>query len=192
MRLRKEAAALLLGLTLVTSACANDSAEQGGGGGAEQQATTTSQAGNAAGAGDKAFIDGMTPHHEMGVMMAEDAIKKGQHPELKAFARKMATDQKKEIADMKAHRRSWFGSADTPSMSEVDHGSMQHPQAGPGFDVRWSQEMVKHHQQGIDMAKQALSEAKTPEAKQMARQIIEKQSKEQEQLRRWIASWQGR
>ena len=35
------------------------------------------------------FIDNMTAHHQGAVHMAEDALKKAKHPELKTFARQI-------------------------------------------------------------------------------------------------------
>lgn len=183
------------------TACANEERNDQGGGGGEptQQVANQSQnvanrtadgAGGArASAADKQFIDMMTPHHEMGVMMAEDALKNAKHPELRAFAQKTASDQRHEIAEMKAHRRHLFGAAETPPM---DHGQMSHVAAGPNFDVQWAQSMIQHHQQAIDQSRKTLEEARSPEVKQMARKVIDKQTREQAQLRRLVAAWSGK
>ena len=60
---------------------------------------------------DKAFLQMMPQHHHMAVEMAEQAEKKGTHPELKEFAAKIAKDQKEEIKQMKSWAQSWFGPA---------------------------------------------------------------------------------
>lgn len=139
-----------------------------------------------ANAADQAFIDGMVPHHEMALMMADDAVAKATHAELKTFATKVKADQSREISQLKSYRQQWFGSADTPMM---DHSQMTMIAAGATFDKQWAEEMIKHHQDAIDMAKQALTSAARPETKQMAQAIINAQTQEQNQLRGYIAAW---
>ena len=60
---------------------------------------------------DKAFLEMMPKHHHDAVEMCEQAEKKATHPELKAFAAKIAKDQQKEIKQMKSWAQSWFGPA---------------------------------------------------------------------------------
>jgi len=92
---------------------------------------------------DQQFIDSMVPHHQSALMMAQMALTKAPHAEVKALARNILRDQQKEIAQLKAWRRAWFGSANVPmdmsgstnmkmpgmkmdGMSGMDHGSMSH------------------------------------------------------------------
>ena len=58
---------------------------------------------------DARFIDMMIPHHEGAVMMAQHALKHSERPELKAMAQKVIKDQQKEIEQLKAWRKSWYG-----------------------------------------------------------------------------------
>jgi uncharacterized protein (DUF305 family) len=46
---------------------------------------------------DKAFLEGMIPHHQGAVDMAKLALTKAAKPELKKFAQQVITDQSKEI-----------------------------------------------------------------------------------------------
>jgi len=135
---------------------------------------------------DRAFIDAMVPHHEMAFMMADDALAKAKHAEIKTFAQKVKRDQTREIDQMKQYRQQWFGSNATPPM---DHSQMKSMAAGPDFDSMWSEEMIKHHQSAIDMANRALTAAARPETKALAQQMIDAQKKEQDQLRAWIKVW---
>jgi uncharacterized protein (DUF305 family) len=50
---------------------------------------------------DKAFLEGMIPHHEHAVAMGEDAVRKASKPELKKFARDVIAVQSKEIAQFR-------------------------------------------------------------------------------------------
>lgn len=183
----KHLSTLLLGLALTgcqvgisasspTPAASASSPAAGGQTGAQAQAN----------AADRAFIDGMVPHHEMALMMADDALDKASHAELRSFATKVKTDQQREIDQLKSWRAQWFGSATTPPM---DHSNMMMAAAGANFDKEWSEEMIEHHQGAIDMAKQALAAAARPEIKQMAQAIIAAQTQEQTQLRGYIDAW---
>ena len=58
----------------------------------------------------RAFIDMMIPHHEMALMMSEHHGAMSKNEAVKAIARKMVTEQRQEIAELKAARKSLFGS----------------------------------------------------------------------------------
>jgi uncharacterized protein (DUF305 family) len=58
---------------------------------------------------DLRFINEMIPHHEGAVLMAKDAQKNAQHPEIKTLAHNIIDSQEKEIAQMKAWRSAWYG-----------------------------------------------------------------------------------
>jgi uncharacterized protein (DUF305 family) len=155
------------------------------------QATISKDAPNASTApvasqADRDFIDGMVPHHQSALSMADDALAKATHAELKTFAQQVKTAQSAEIAEMKGYRLQWFGSAETPSM---DMANMMNMAAGPNYDAMWANEMVTHHQAAIEMANKALSAATRVETKAIAQRIIDAQKKEQDQLRAWSAAW---
>ena len=63
----------------------------------------------------RAFIDLMIPHHEMALMMSEHHLAMSKHEGVKAIARRMATEQRQEIADLKEARKALFGSDSTRS-----------------------------------------------------------------------------
>lgn len=58
---------------------------------------------------DKAFLSEMVTHHEGAVDMAEEALKSAKHQEIKNLSNAIITAQKKEIADMKAWYKAWYG-----------------------------------------------------------------------------------
>lgn len=57
------------------------------------------------------------------------------------------------------------------------------------FDVDFANMMVEHHQGGIDMAQMEVSQGKNDKLKAKAREIIDKQKKEQQELRDFVASY---
>ncbi|WP_255111892.1 MULTISPECIES: DUF305 domain-containing protein [unclassified Synechococcus] len=59
---------------------------------------------------------------------------------------------------------------------------------GPS-DQRFIEMMVSHHDGAIAMADLALTRARRPEIKEMARSIKASQTRENEQMRRWYRQW---
>lgn len=57
---------------------------------------------------DLRFINMMLPHHEGAVVMAQDALKKSQRPEVKRLAQSIVTSQQREINEMKQWRQAWY------------------------------------------------------------------------------------
>ena len=57
---------------------------------------------------DRAFLDTMTMHHQMAVMMASMALGAHRQPELAKLEQAMIVEQTKEIAQMRAWRMAWY------------------------------------------------------------------------------------
>ncbi|MEB3222891.1 MAG: DUF305 domain-containing protein [Candidatus Sericytochromatia bacterium] len=140
----------------------------------------------AASAADQAFIDGMVPHHEGAVMMANEALAKATREELRAFARQVRIDQGAEVAQMKAWRLAWFGSSRTPPM---DHSTHQVAGSGAAYDAAWCTAMVVHHEGALTMSADALKAATRPEVRELAQRIIAAQEREIGQLKAWAQAW---
>jgi uncharacterized protein (DUF305 family) len=89
---------------------------------------------------DQAFIDAMVPHHQSALMMAQMAVTKAPHATVKNLARRILRDQQKEIAQLKAWRKVWYGSAEVPmdmmkgSKGALSHDAMNHG-AMPGKNM---------------------------------------------------------
>jgi len=81
--------------------------------------------------------------------MAQMAVKQAHYPEVRRLARGIIKDQKKEIAQMKAWRKAWYGSADMPMM----HGSMQGMQHGSmdGMKMAGDKMMMPGEMMGLPM-----------------------------------------
>lgn len=78
-----------------------------------EQAAAMTMSSDLGGAGeevDLAFIDGMIPHHEGALVMAEDALQKSSRPEIKALSEEIIEAQRQEIEQMQAWRQDWYPS----------------------------------------------------------------------------------
>lgn len=63
--------------------------------------------------------------------------------------------------------------------------------SGDAFDRAFIQGMIVHHESAVEMAQQALQNAKHTEIKQMAQEIIDAQTREITTMRDWLQSWYG-
>ena len=57
---------------------------------------------------DLRFINAMIPHHQGAVTMAEDALNKSKHPEIKQLAQEIVKAQEVEIAQMQQWKQAWY------------------------------------------------------------------------------------
>lgn len=58
---------------------------------------------------DLRFIDGMIPHHEGALDMAEQVLQNSDRPELQQLAQEILTTQQAEIDQMKQWKQDWYG-----------------------------------------------------------------------------------
>lgn len=62
---------------------------------------------------DRMFLRMMIPHHQLAIDMAEDALKRAEHLEIKNLARQIVADQSAEITEMEGYLRDWYGESST-------------------------------------------------------------------------------
>jgi uncharacterized protein (DUF305 family) len=154
---------------------------------------------------DLRFIDGMMPHHEGAIVMAQEVLQKSQRPELKQLATAMIKAQTAEIATMQKWRSAWYPKAPTTPMAW--HAEMKHMMpmndaqkqsmmmrmdlgaADADFDKRFLAAMVPHHEGAVTMAQDALKNSKRPEIQTMAAAILASQTKEIKQMQAWQQAW---
>ncbi len=156
---------------------------------------------------DLRFIDGMTPHHEGAVVMAEEALEKSKRPEIRQLAQAIIAAQTTEISQMKSWRTAWYPQADdTPMMYSTEMGHMMPMSADrrdsmmmsgdlgaadEQFDLRFINAMVPHHQGALIMAQEALENSDRPEIQQLATAILSSQQAEIDQMIQWKKDWYG-
>jgi uncharacterized protein (DUF305 family) len=157
---------------------------------------------------DAHFIEQMIPHHEDAITMAKLAQTKAQKPEVKQLADSIISSQGKEIDQMKTWYKDWFGK-DVPSNNQVmnqhgmmgasnsmhmgmmgDASDMTNLEQATDFDKEFVQEMIPHHQMAVMMATMLKNGTQRSEMKELADNIIAAQTKEIDQMRQWLKSWQ--
>jgi uncharacterized protein (DUF305 family) len=156
---------------------------------------------------DEQFIDMMVPHHQSAVAMAQIALARAQHPQIKRLAQSIIADQNSEIGQLKAWRKAWYGSAATPDMAHMpmlpgmpmgmtksgmtfmkDIAALK--KAVP-FDKAFIDDMIPHHQMAIDAATLELRRGSHQQLKDLALSIIKGQSREEGLMQAYHELWYG-
>jgi uncharacterized protein (DUF305 family) len=139
---------------------------------------------------DAMFIDSMIVHHQGAITMAQEALEKAQHTELKQFAQNVIMVQDGEITQMKVWRNNWYPDLAISTGTGMDMGDMLVAQdESVSYDVRWIDAMISHHQAAVTMAQDALTKAEHADIKNLAQAIIDMQSAEIIQLEAWRDQW---
>jgi uncharacterized protein (DUF305 family) len=142
---------------------------------------------------DQMFFDAMIPHHKQATDMAKLASERAEHAELRAAAARMVADQQREIEQMQAWRAQWYpdapdaGGMDTRKM-ETDMQKLKEA-TGAEFDRVFLEQMIQHHEMGVQMAKKIQGEAKHPEVAEFAGRIVAAQEAEIATMKEWKQSW---
>jgi uncharacterized protein (DUF305 family) len=130
------------------------------------------------------------------------------------MAEGVVASQSTEIDRMKAWRKQWFGSEQTPPMGQMPmvegmqggggHAGMggaatmdmaadveKLRNAGEPFDRAFIDAMIPHHESAIEAARAAQTRAQRPEIKQLAQEIVAAQEREIAQMKEWRRAWFG-
>lgn len=150
---------------------------------------------------DKHFIEQMIPHHEGAIAMANLALEKAKRPEIKTLAQAIVSAQESENQEMKSWYKDWFGK-DVPQGNTIIGGMMSQGGMHMGssqdidelrnssdFDKEFIEQMIPHHQMAIMMARMLESGTVRPEMQQLAKNIINSQAKEIQQMQGWYSVW---
>lgn len=105
---------------------------------------------------DQAFLREMIMHHAMAVMMAQPVAANGQHQELKDLARALITDQTREIGQMRAWLRHWYG-VDMPDPLEMMEMMGTTPGGGMPMDGMDHGSMMGGQGQGMPMGEMGMA-----------------------------------
>jgi uncharacterized protein (DUF305 family) len=151
---------------------------------------------------DQRFIDMMVPHHQGAEAMARLALTRATHPQIKRLARSIIVAQTKEIAQMRAWRRAWYGSGTKPDMAHMPGlpgltmhmdmmGAIDRLKTATPFDKAFINAMIPHHQMAIAAARLELARGTHAQLKALALSIIEDQAREIGLMEAYRDLWYG-
>lgn len=185
--------------TVLVSACGSPPSQAPASGGTTSAAApSASQEHNQA---DISFAQGMIPHHQGAVEMAELAETRAASPEVKQLAANIAQAQEPEIEQLRGFLEAW-GAEESGGMTGMDHGGMSgmpgmmsdqqmqqlEDATGAQFDRLFLQMMTMHHEGAVQMARTELADGANPQAKALAQKIIDDQTREIEQMRQLLST----
>jgi uncharacterized protein (DUF305 family) len=167
---------------------------------------------------DQHFIEMMVPHHTQAMEMADIALSRTQRPEIKKLAAAIKNDQNREIQQMKAWYKAWYGK-EVPATA-MKHQEMMAMHQGmsqqmnpdmmkmpmnckmmgmkvdlaalknaPDFDKEFIRQMIPHHRMAVMMSQMASKKATKPEIRNLAQSIIKTQTAEINQMQQWYQAW---
>jgi uncharacterized protein (DUF305 family) len=190
-RLQLPIIALIAAVLAIGPAACGDDDEDGGGAGSEASKT------------EQAFLEGIIPHHESAIEMAEVADRRAQRTEIKKLARAIIASQSDEIAQMERIHERLFGEEITPdpaahealglSVEEAgmhEGGAAELEMAKP-YDRAFIDEMVPHHRGAIRMAEVVLEDTDDAQLRRLAEAIITAQTREIGEMNDWRRRWYG-
>lgn len=160
---------------------------------------------------DAHFIVMMIPHHEGAIAMAELALVRARHPELRALAQRIRSSQSRENAQMRSWYRQWFA-ADVPVWPGMGMGmgagmgmgpgygmgmggpvtSLDALRVAPDFDKAFLEQMIAHHRMGVHMASHAQWNTLHPELRALEQAMVRVQTQEIAQMEQWYQAWFGK
>lgn len=134
---------------------------------------------------DIEFAQGMIPHHQQAIEMADFVPAAGASPDVARLAAQIKAAQAPEIKQMRGWLKDWDENSDGMDMDMDGDGMMSDgdmdalgSSTGATFDRLWLTGMIKHHEGAVTMAKAKLEDGKSAQAKALARKIIEGQEAE--------------
>lgn len=149
---------------------------------------------------DVMFVQGMIPHHQQAVEMSSTLLKKsGITDDTAALAKQIQAAQQPEITTMESWLKAWGKTVDD-GMGGMNHGGMGDGMAtdaqlkafdqanGSAAEKMYLEMMTKHHQGAIMMAQSELTNGKSPDAIQLAKNIATSQQAEITTMKKLLAA----
>ncbi len=141
---------------------------------------------------DVKFIDEMTTHHLDGIEMAKIAIEKSFHKELREMAKKMMTDQQRDIQKMSEWRERFY-----PGIRSFDKkgvgmnmGKLR-SKSGVEFDLAFLDSMITHHPGAIYLGLEVTQRGQVRDIRDFGQNTANKQLNELDKMRSQREAWAG-
>lgn len=205
-RLVRLAGGLMAG-AIVLAGCSNDGegSSTGSSSASSAAADTSADDATAHNDADVAFVQGMLPHHEGALRMAQLADGRAYDPRVIDLANRIEAAQGPEIETMTGWLEEWGEPLPEEDMGGMDHGSggmdmegmseedmtALDSTSGADFDRMFLEMMIPHHQGAVDMAETEIADGSNADAVDMAREIVESQTAEIEEMQTLLTELGG-
>lgn len=142
---------------------------------------------------DRAFVEGMVPHHRSAIDMAEIAQKRGDSEFVKGLAADIVRTQQAEIDELEREDEALETAGVEVGSLGMGHdmmgmdGDAKDLETADPFDTAFVEMMIPHHEGAVMMAKVELDKAEDPELRKIAQDIVDAQKREISEMRRFLA-----
>lgn len=135
---------------------------------------------------EKDFLREMIPHHQEAIDTSVLLFVSTADPELKILTKSIYEAQTAEILDMRLYFARWYNLIPTGAMYQAMMRDLN-TITGRERDVRYVQDMIRHHEGALEMAQKVLTfEGLHEETVGLANDIIKNQNSEIEFMQRWL------
>ena len=194
---RAALAATAVASALVLAACGGD----GDGGGADRPdaASGAEKTPAAHNAQDVSFAQGMIPHHQQALEMAEVAADRASSAQVKDLATRIEKAQDPEIRTMSGWLKAWGEDVPSaaPGMDHSGHSGMAgmmdqedmdklSKASGKAFDTLFLTLMVEHHEGAVEMAEDEKAKGAYGPATELAGDVVTAQTAEIEEMNKLL------
>jgi uncharacterized protein (DUF305 family) len=141
---------------------------------------------------ERVFLTDMVSHHAMAVDMAEIAMERASHPELKGLAEQIIETQTAETREMRSWLKRWYGRTVEPTMGHHEMAQIEELEASSTpaeFEIRFMALMTMHHTQAIERARAVRQYPLHRKTRALTADIIATQQREIDQMRAWLVAW---
>lgn len=140
------------------------------------------------------FATMMKHHHQGAIDMSNIELQQGQDTTLKSRAQKIIEDSQKDIRDLDSFltgyqakaRNSQFGKKSMDKMMQMHSDTAMQRMHSGSIDQQFARMMRMHHQEGIDMSRQYLKEAKQAAPRKVANNVIKENGNDNKVLKSWM------
>jgi Uncharacterized protein conserved in bacteria len=134
---------------------------------------------------DLRYINAMIAHHGGAILLAQQVKEKTKRPEIKKLAEDMLAGEPKAIAGLYQWKKDWYRDIRkvrdeaVPNLGEYDEN----------FDLRFLNDLIAHHEEGITMAKEIKLKSSRAEVLNNADAVIESLTGSLTMLKEWRTEW---
>ncbi|SSC25968.1 Domain of unknown function DUF305, partial [Klenkia terrae] len=148
---------------------------------------------------DVEFAQGMIPHHEQAVEMADLVADRSTDPDVADLAARIQAAQGPEIDTLNGWLETWGADSAASAMPGMDHSAMGgmmsaedmsslEAASGVEFDRMWLQMMLEHHTGAVGMAQTEIDNGEDPAAIALAQDIKSSQGTEITEMEQLLES----
>jgi uncharacterized protein (DUF305 family) len=150
----------------------------------------TAKADSAAEPFDRSYMSMMVDHHFVGTKMAEACTGAGVRSEVRDRAERLRSDQTREIEQLRGWLRDWYGADEKPSVPERDRAMVRKLEgmSGKELEREFLTMMIDHHEMAIERARDAVARVEHDELRELSKEMIEKQTRENAEFKRLLES----